>query len=82
VLVDGNLVLFLERGGRSMLVFSEDVGELGVAVETLALGVKDGINDRLTLEKVDGRSVFDSAIAPVLIRAGFTESPKGLRFGA
>jgi ATP-dependent Lhr-like helicase len=82
VLVDGKLVFFLERGGRSMLVFSDDAEELSAAVETLALAVKDGISDRLSLEKIDGRSVFDSGVASVLIRAGFTESPKGLRFGA
>jgi ATP-dependent helicase Lhr and Lhr-like helicase len=82
VLVDGKLVLFIERGGRSMLSFSEEPEELAAAVEALTLAVKDGTSERLSLEKVNGRSVFDSGMAPLFLRAGFTESPRGLRFGA
>jgi ATP-dependent Lhr-like helicase len=82
VLVDGKLILFIERGGRSMLVFSDDPEELAIAVETLTIAVKDGMSERLTLEKVDGRSVFETPAAPLLMRAGFTESTRGLRFGA
>jgi ATP-dependent Lhr-like helicase len=82
VLVDGKLILFIERGGRSMLVFSDDPEELAIAVETLAIAVKDGMSERLTLERVDGRSVFETPAAPLLVRAGFTESTRGLRFGA
>jgi ATP-dependent Lhr-like helicase len=65
-----------------MLSFSEEPEELAAAVETLTLAVKDGTSERLSLEKVDGRSVFDSGMASHFLRAGFTESPRGLRFGA
>jgi ATP-dependent Lhr-like helicase len=82
VLVDGKLTLFIERGGRSMLVFSEDVEELSLAIEAMTLAVKDGILERLNLEKVNGRSVFDTPVRPMLVSAGFTEAPRGLRFGA
>jgi ATP-dependent Lhr-like helicase len=82
VLVDGKLILFVERGGRSMLVFSEDSEELALAVETLTIAVKDGMSERLAMEKVNGRSVFETPEASILLRAGFTESPRGLRFGA
>jgi ATP-dependent Lhr-like helicase len=65
-----------------MLSFSEEPEELVAAVETLTLAVKDGTSERLSLEKVNGRSVFDSGMTPHLLQAGFTESPRGLRFGA
>ena len=82
VQVDGKLVLFIERGGRSMLSYSEEPEELAAAVEALTLAVKDGTSERLSLEKVNGRSVFDSGMTAPLLQAGFTESPRGLRFGA
>jgi ATP-dependent helicase Lhr and Lhr-like helicase len=82
VLVDGKLGLFIERGGRSMLSFSTDSDELTLAAETMAFAVKDGGLDRLSIQKVDGRSVFETPLAPILLHAGFTESPRGLRFGA
>jgi ATP-dependent helicase Lhr and Lhr-like helicase len=82
VMVDGKLALFVERGGRSMLSFSTEPDELGLAVETMTFAVKDGGLERLSIEKVDGRSVFETPLAPVLLQAGFTESPRGLRFGA
>jgi ATP-dependent Lhr-like helicase len=82
VLVDGKLTLFIERGGRSMLAFSDDPEELFLAVEAMTIAVKDGMLERLSLEKVNGRSVFDTPILQVLVNAGFTESPRGLRFDA
>jgi ATP-dependent helicase Lhr and Lhr-like helicase len=81
-LVDGKLILFIERGGRSMLTFSDESDDLAAAIESVTIAVKDGFLERLSLEKVDGRAVFETPAATTLRAAGFVESPRGLRFGA
>jgi ATP-dependent Lhr-like helicase len=79
VLVDGSPVLYVERGGRTVLSFTEDHGELERAAEALSLAVKEGVVGGLTVERADGAAVFDSPLAEVLARAGFSLSPRGLR---
>jgi ATP-dependent Lhr-like helicase len=81
-LVDGKLIVFIERGGRSMLTFSDESDDLAAAIESVTIAVKDGLLERLSLEKVDGRAVFETPAAATLRAAGFVESPRGLRFGA
>ncbi|MFN2388056.1 MAG: DEAD/DEAH box helicase [Actinomycetota bacterium] len=82
VLVDGSLVLYVERGGRTLLSFSEDISQLQPAVDALALGVREGILGRLNVEKADGAAVLDSPVSEALMSAGFRLSPKGLRLHA
>jgi ATP-dependent Lhr-like helicase len=79
VLVDGTPVLYVERGGRTVLSFTEDHAELERAAEALSLAVKEGIVGGLTVERADGAGVFDSPLAEVLAGAGFSLSPRGLR---
>ena len=82
VLVGGKVILFIERGGRSMLTFSGDSQELAAAIESTAIAVKEGFLERLSLERVDGQVVFETPAAAILREAGFVESPRGLRFVA
>ena len=42
VLVDGELILYVERGGRTLLSWSDDSELLQPAVDALALTVRDG----------------------------------------
>lgn len=82
VLVDGELALYIERGGKSLLSFVTDPTVLhAAALGTMGL-VRDGGLDGLVIERVDGRSVFDIGESPViaaLIEAGFARTPRGLR---
>ncbi len=79
VLVDGELALYVERGGKTLLSWSDDAGRLGPAADALALAVRDGALGRLTVEKADGEHVLTSALGQVLEHAGFRATPRGLR---
>ncbi len=82
VLVDGELVLYVERGGRTLLSWSDSPQRLGPAVDALALAVREGHLGRLTVERADGAGVLDSPLAAALEGAGFHQTPRGLRLRA
>jgi ATP-dependent Lhr-like helicase len=81
VLVDGALVLYVERGGKTMLCWSDDPEPLQAAADALALAVREGALGRLTVEKADGASVLGSQhpLVQALSNAGFHMTPRGLR---
>ncbi|MCA2183042.1 DEAD/DEAH box helicase [Nonomuraea glycinis] len=81
VLVDGYLVLYVERGGKTLLSFA-DGDRLQPAVDALALAVRDGALGKLTVERADGGSIVDSPLAAALEAAGFHPTPRGLRLRA
>ena len=64
VLVDGTLVLYVERGGKTLLSFSSDDGCLPPAVDALALAVRDGALGKLTVTKADGEAALTSPLGP------------------
>ncbi|WP_031466122.1 ATP-dependent helicase [Sciscionella sediminilitoris] len=82
VLTDGAPALYLERGGRSLLSFTEDQALLGAAARALAEAVHDGRLDTLTVRKADGASALTSALHGILAEAGFRSTPSGLRLRA
>ncbi|MEP6526944.1 MAG: DEAD/DEAH box helicase, partial [Nocardioidaceae bacterium] len=82
VLVDGGLVLYVERGGRTLLTFSDDPERVQPAVDALALAVRDGALGRLTVERADGAQILGSALGAALESAGFHATPRGLRLRA
>jgi ATP-dependent Lhr-like helicase len=81
VLVDGALALYVERGGRTLLSFTDDDALLLPAARALAGSVHAGALGRLTVEKIDGASVMGSEhpLGVALAAAGFQLTPKGLR---
>ncbi|HSK25609.1 MAG TPA: ATP-dependent helicase [Jiangellales bacterium] len=83
VLVDGELVLYVERGGRTLLSWSPEPELLGPAADALALAVHEGALGRLTVERADGEDVLETAasspLAQALAGAGFRSTPRGLR---
>jgi ATP-dependent Lhr-like helicase len=81
VLVDGELVLYVERGGRSLLSWTDDAAGLQAAADALALAVREGALGRLTVERADGAGVLrgDHPLAAALAAAGFHATPRGLR---
>ena len=81
-LVDGELVLFVERGGRTVLPFTDDIGVLRTAAESLAATVKRGGIDKVVVEKVDGATIHGNDFAPLLTEVGFSATPRGFRLRA
>ncbi|MFG1873745.1 DEAD/DEAH box helicase [Sphaerisporangium sp. NPDC049003] len=81
VLVDGRLVIYVERGGKTLLSFTDD-DRLRPAVDALALAVRDGALGKLTVEKADGTAIVNSPLASALEAAGFHPTPRGLRLRA
>ncbi len=79
VLVDGDLVLYVEAGGKTLLSFGDDRSQLERAAEALAGSVKLGALGKLAVERADGATVHGSPLADALQSAGFTVTPRGLR---
>jgi ATP-dependent helicase Lhr and Lhr-like helicase len=82
VLVDGAAVLYVERGGRSILSFTEDTVTLRAAVQALARAVQQGWLGSLSVERADGEAALGSPVAELLRDAGFRATPRGLRIRA
>jgi ATP-dependent Lhr-like helicase len=79
ILVAGQLVLYVERGGKTLLSWTSDPALLGPATAALAGAVRAGALGRLTVERADGSGVYDSPLAQALETAGFRPTPRGLR---
>ena len=79
VLSGGELVLYVERGGKTLLSWSDDQAVLEPCAAALAAAVRDGALGRITVEKADGETVHDSPLAAALESAGFRPTPRGLR---
>ena len=81
VLVDGDLVVYVERGGRTLLTFTDDVEVLTPAVDELAAAVRRGALGRLTVERADGESILgrQDPVRQALEASGFMVTPRGLR---
>ncbi|GAA5167841.1 DEAD/DEAH box helicase [Pseudonocardia eucalypti] len=82
VLVDGSPTLYVERGGRSLLSFTEDEPALRAAATALAGAVREGWLGTLAVERADGVGSLSSHLADILTEAGFRATPKGLRLRA
>ena len=79
VLSGGNLVLYVERGGKTLLSWTSDPAVLVPAAAGLAAAVRGGALGRLTVERADGTGVYDTPLAQALADAGFRPTPRGLR---
>ncbi|MEV6140317.1 ATP-dependent helicase [Nocardia sp. NPDC051990] len=79
VLVDGELALYLERGGKTLLTFTEDPNVRQSAATALADLVRDRRVDSLVIDRVDGETVHGNTFAGFLTEAGFSATPRGLR---
>jgi ATP-dependent Lhr-like helicase len=86
VLVDGELTLYVERGGRTVLSWTDSAESLASAAQAVAAAVRDGRVGALTVVTTDGvpvlaagSSATPTPVAAALAAAGFTTSPQGLR---
>jgi ATP-dependent helicase Lhr and Lhr-like helicase len=82
VLVDGDCVIYVERGGRTLLSFRDDAAVLQPAADALALAVRDGALGKLQVERADGAPIVSSPLGDALEAAGFRPTPRGLRLRA
>ena len=77
VLVGGEPILYVERGGHSLQLLCEaDDGRLEGALQALADAVRRGQMRRLSLEKVDGEGIIGTAFAARLLKLGFRAGPR------
>ncbi|MCZ7376194.1 ATP-dependent helicase [Micromonospora sp. WMMC250] len=79
VQVGGDLVLYVERGGRTLLSFSDDADALAAAGKALADAVHSGALGAMSVERADGEAVHSSPLRDALTAAGFRATPRGLR---
>jgi ATP-dependent Lhr-like helicase len=86
VLLDGELALYLDRGGRQVLSFPAVNGEGFVSAAT---ALRELLLDRrrraLRIERIDGEVALDSPLRSAFEQAGFRAEYKGLaldRFAA
>jgi ATP-dependent Lhr-like helicase len=82
VLVDGEPALYVERGGRSLLSFTEDDQALRAGAAALSRAVREGWLGQLAVQRADGEGALASHLAAILRDAGFRATPKGLRLRA
>ncbi|MEV4655664.1 ATP-dependent helicase [Micromonospora sp. NPDC049301] len=79
VQVAGDLVLYVERGGRTLLSFTDDGDTLAAAGKALADAVHSGALGAMSVERADGEAVQSSPLRDALTAAGFRTTPRGLR---
>jgi ATP-dependent Lhr-like helicase len=83
VLMGGDPILYLERGGKALqtLVATGDA-RLEPALAALVDHVRTGAIRRVGLEKVDGETAMASPLGPALLALGFQEGPRRLTLSA
>jgi ATP-dependent Lhr-like helicase len=81
VLVNGELSLYLERGGRTALVFTDDATALELAARDLARVVISSLG-KLRVDRANGEFIIGSPLGVALVAAGFQINPQGLRLRA
>ena len=93
VLVDGALVLYVERGGKTVLAFDGAAAANGeaatapdavvtAAVTSLARTVTAGRIPKIGIETVNGVFVIGTAVGTALLAAGFGVTPRGVKLHA
>ncbi|HYN97839.1 MAG TPA: ATP-dependent DNA helicase, partial [Pilimelia sp.] len=77
--VGGELAIYVERGGRTLLSFTSDGEALAAAAKALADAVHSGALGAISVERADGEPVHASPLRDALTAAGFRATPRGLR---
>ncbi len=84
VLVDGELTLYVERGGKTLLSWAADpdAPALQAAAGELAAAARAGALGTVTVERINGTAALTSPFSRALEAAGFHATPRGLRLRA
>ncbi|MEA2698093.1 MAG: ATP-dependent helicase Lhr and Lhr-like helicase, partial [Myxococcales bacterium] len=75
VLVSGRLVFFVDRGGRSLRVFTDDPATIAAGVSGLRQVAQRRRPRGLRIETVDGTPALRSPLLPALRAGGFRAEP-------
>ncbi|MBF4461555.1 MULTISPECIES: ATP-dependent helicase [unclassified Rathayibacter] len=78
-IVDGALAVYLERGGKTALTFTDEEAALADAAGALSQLVRSRGVEKLTVEKIDGVFALGTPFGDALVAAGFVANPRGLR---
>lgn len=80
-LVAGQLVFYVERGGKTMLQFTDNDRLISQAAESLAATVRAARIPDLVIERINGSYALetDTDTATRLQQAGFNATPRGFR---
>jgi ATP-dependent helicase Lhr and Lhr-like helicase len=77
VSLGGEPVLYVERGGRSLVPLRDPDEEwLRPALAALVAHVRAGGAKRLAVERFDGESIVDTEAMQLLVEAGFLAGPR------
>lgn len=79
VLRNGELALYVERGGRSVLGFTDSEPELRESFHALARRAQLQPFGPLTVQKYNGLPVHDTVAREPMETAGFSLTPRGMR---
>lgn len=79
VIRDGDLVLYVERGGKSILGFSDDEAALAQGFSALAQRVRAQSFGPLTVQRYNAMPVTDTVAQAPMEAAGFALTPRGMR---
>ncbi|TQK51458.1 ATP-dependent Lhr-like helicase [Streptomyces sp. SLBN-118] len=81
VLVNGELTLYMERGGKTLLAWATDPDSpaLHAAAGALAQAAGAGALGTVTVERTNGIPALTSPLGRALESAGFHATPRGLR---
>ncbi len=84
VLVDGELTLYMERGGKTLLSWplEPDSPALLAAADALAAAARADALGTVTVERINGTAALTSPLSGTLEAAGFHATPRGLRIRA
>src|SRR6185312_15881279 len=77
VLLGGEPVLYVERGGRTLVPLRDPDEEwLRQALKALVAHVRTTGGKRLAVERFDGQPVGETEVMPLLLEAGFLAGPR------
>ncbi|MBT8215363.1 MAG: hypothetical protein KJO17_00780, partial [Acidimicrobiia bacterium] len=76
ITVGGDLAVFVERGGRRVLTFTEDEGMLTQTLEPLRALARR--RRRFEIETIDGARAATTVLGALMVSSGFVDSYKGL----
>ncbi|MDP9188680.1 MAG: DEAD/DEAH box helicase, partial [Actinomycetota bacterium] len=76
---DGVPLIYVERGGRGILRLAPLEGEeLAQTLAELAAAARDGVIEKLAVERLDGEPVIGTGMEQALVDAGFRRQPRRL----
>ena len=80
VLLDGQLAVYLERGGKTILEFPAAATHRPLIAQALVEALQRAGAAAVHVKTVNGSPIRNTELAEALLSAGFSSSPQGVRF--